>query len=315
MAKNRTPAPAQGVYADLATPRRANSAEADAAIFLDYLDSVARAGARGSRVDEAFRVDGLVLFGSTGEFIHFDLSERMRAAALAIRRSRVPVLIGVSHSTLEGALELADHANSIGAAGVLLMPPYFYGYPEDQIFHYYKLFAQGLGGSTLAYLHNSPLSANLMSPGLIERVLATGSFAGLFNEQNSSEFFERLRQSPLPQPVSLLGGDGDLSAQTTGIVSAIASALPELPVAMYRARASGQVSRMEELGRALEEFRSRLGPFPSIVGLKQAAIARGWLPPRYAVPPDPAMCESLQSFKEWFTQWLPDVLSKCATKG
>lgn len=308
MAKNRSPAPAQGVYADLATPCRANSTEADAAIFLDYLDYVARAGAEGCRVD------GLVLFGSTGEFIHFGVSERMRAAALTIRRSRIPVLIGVSHSTLEGALELADHASSIGATGVLLMPPYFYRYPEDQIFHYYELFAQGLGGSTLAYVHNSMLSANFMSPILIERLLATGSFAGVFNEQSSPEFFERLTQQQLLESVSMLGGDDDLQAPTTGIVSALASALPELPTAMYRARTSGQVSRLEELGLALKEFESRLLPFPSIIGLKQAAVVRGWLPPRYAVPPDPGMCKDLQSFKDWFTQWLPGVVSKCATK-
>ena len=91
---------ARGVYADLITPRRANSIEADAAAFLDDPDSVARAGGEGSHVD------GLVLFASMGEFIHFDVAERIRAAGLAIRRSRIPVLIGVSHSTLEGALSL-----------------------------------------------------------------------------------------------------------------------------------------------------------------------------------------------------------------
>jgi hypothetical protein len=54
--------------------------------------------------------------------------------------------------------------------------------------------------------------------------------------------------------------------------------------------------------------------FPAIVALKQAAIARGWMRAYFAVPPDAAMQARLQSFQEWFTRWLPGVLSKCATK-
>src|SRR5438552_19188477 len=100
--------PASGVYAALATPRRPNSIEADAAALLDYLDAIVRAG-----------VDGLVLFGSTGEFVHFDLGERMRLLMFAVRRSRVPVLVNVSHSTLVGAVDLAEHAVEIGASGLL----------------------------------------------------------------------------------------------------------------------------------------------------------------------------------------------------
>ena len=83
------PAPktlASGIYAALATPRRKDRVEPDTAAFLDYLDEVIRAG-----------VDGIVLFGSTGEFVHFDAVDRMQTLNLAIRRSRVPVLVNISH--------------------------------------------------------------------------------------------------------------------------------------------------------------------------------------------------------------------------
>jgi 4-hydroxy-tetrahydrodipicolinate synthase len=290
----------------LATPRRPNSTEADAAAFLDYLDYVARAGSDGARVD------GLVLFGSTGEFIHFDVAERMRAAALAIRRSRVPVLIGVSHSTLVGALELAEHAIAIKAAGVLLMPPYFYPYPADQVFHFYERFAENLGGETPIYLHNSMLSANPMSPELMRRLLETGAFAGVLSERATGLAMATANTH------SILNGDEVFVASAefvTGIVSAIAAALPELPVALHRALAGGQTERGEELRRDLRELWNRLTAFPAVIALKQAAIARGWMHPHFAVPLDPAIETRLQSFREWLTGWLPGVLSRCATKG
>ncbi len=125
-----SPIPATGVYAALATPRQLNTSKGDAAALLDYLDAIVAGG-----------VDGLVLFGSTGEFVHFDVEERMRILALAIKRSRVPMLVNVSHSTLAGALDLAEDAIANNAAGVLLMPPYFYRYSDDQIGEFYSRFA------------------------------------------------------------------------------------------------------------------------------------------------------------------------------
>src|SRR5436305_5213633 len=144
--------PASGVYAAIATPRRPNSIEADAAALLDYLDAVVRAG-----------VDGLVLFGSTGEFVHFDVGERMRLLMFAVRRSRVPVLVNVSHSTLAGAVELAEHSVDVGAAGVLLMPPYFYTYGDSQLARFYEDFVRLLGSKLSIYLYNLPSFTNRIS--------------------------------------------------------------------------------------------------------------------------------------------------------
>ena len=88
MGKKELAPPARGVYVALATPRPQNAVEADAAALFDYIDAISSKG-----------VDGLVLFGSTGEFVHFDLTERMRVLMLAKRRCRIPLLVNVAHST------------------------------------------------------------------------------------------------------------------------------------------------------------------------------------------------------------------------
>jgi len=86
----------QGVHAALTTPRRPDLSQADLGAALELVDFVSRAG-----------VDGVVLSGSTGEFPHFDIEDRLRLAQFAIRRSRAPVTVNVSHSSLDGALTLA----------------------------------------------------------------------------------------------------------------------------------------------------------------------------------------------------------------
>ena len=124
---------AQGVYAALATPRRKNLAAPDTAAFLDYLDAVARTG-----------VNGLVLFGATGEFIHFDMADRILALNLAMKRSRVPVIVNVSHSTLDGALALAEDAIDRGASGLLILAPYFYKYEDGDLEEFFLRFSQAV---------------------------------------------------------------------------------------------------------------------------------------------------------------------------
>ena len=71
---------AQGVFAALLTPRKINTTDADAAAQLEYIDHVLTAG-----------VDGVVLFGSTGEFVHFSIDERTRVIGSAPITARAAV--------------------------------------------------------------------------------------------------------------------------------------------------------------------------------------------------------------------------------
>src|SRR5260370_38991980 len=115
------------------TPQR-KGGEADVAAMLELVDFLAAAG-----------VNGIALLGSTGEFLHLTFDDRVRLVQLAVKRSRVPVLVGVGHSTLDGAIELGREAVSAGAAGLLLMPPYFFRYSQEDIHEFYLQFAATVG--------------------------------------------------------------------------------------------------------------------------------------------------------------------------
>src|SRR5713226_4174535 len=105
--KNRPKAsaggPLEGVIVAAVTPRRANGHSMDLGATLELLDFLG-----GSRAN------GIALLGSTGEFVHFALDDRSHMVNLAAKRSRLPLLVNVSDSTLDGAVELAREA---GAAG------------------------------------------------------------------------------------------------------------------------------------------------------------------------------------------------------
>src|SRR3954453_20561656 len=125
-----------GVYAAAVTPRRLGLQDINLGVMWDILDFLGD-----------HKVDGIVLLGATGEFVHFSNSERMRMMGLAPRRSRIPVIFNVSHSTLDGAIELGQAATASGAAGFLLMPPYFFRYSDDNIRAFYERFVSEIGAS------------------------------------------------------------------------------------------------------------------------------------------------------------------------
>jgi dihydrodipicolinate synthase/N-acetylneuraminate lyase len=306
MAHSAFPALAEGVYAALATPRRKDSIEPDTAALLDYLDAVVRAG-----------VDGLALFGATGEFVHFDVTERIHTLGLAIRRCRVPVLVNVSHSTLDGALILAEGAIDSGATGLLVMPPYFYRYSDGEVFHFYVQFAEFIERRVPIYLSNALAFTNPISGALAERLLGTGLFAGIKDASGDYELFQKLNEFRRKQEFRLLSGNERIYARSResgacGIVSGVAAALPELIVAMDKALREKRQDRVQALDEELQRFLDWISRFPATIGIKQAAVLRGWSQDHFAVPLDEADLADLDRFRAWFRDWLPAVLKVCS---
>src|ERR1039458_7360617 len=100
--------PFSGVIAAAVTPHGKRGDDPDIGATLELIDFLCAAG-----------VQGIALLGSTGEFVNLNFDDRGRLVYLAGKRSRVPVLAGVSHSTLDGALALGREASAAGAAGLL----------------------------------------------------------------------------------------------------------------------------------------------------------------------------------------------------
>lgn len=295
-----------GVFAALLTPRKPESTEADAGRLLEYLDRVSAGG-----------VNGLVFFGSTGEFVHFDLEERIRVVMLAAKRSRLPVLVNVSHSTLAGAIHLAEQAASAGAAGLLLMPPFFYRFSDGVIAEFYGQFVKAVGKEIPLYLYNFPQAGATISPELADRLLASGAFAGIKDSGTDRGLLEALLRIRDRHPFRLLVGNEtayvpSLSAGADGAVSGVAAAVPELAVALYRGIKAGDTQTTTVLAARLQELMSwvdRLSPIPA---LKQIAEFRSWLPFTLAVPLDEDARQDMKEYRKWLEAWLPATLAACA---
>ncbi len=293
---------AGGVYAALATPRLQNAAEADAAALFDYIDALSAKG-----------LAGLVLFGSTGEFIHYDIGERMRVLMLARKRSRLPVIVNVSHSTLVGAIDLAEDAVEADAAGLLLMPPYYFRYNSAQIREFYRQFTREIGNKARIYIYNIPQFTNAMAPELIEELLASGAFAGIKDSSGDWSLCERLLALRAQREFRLIIGNDAIYRRARmlgadGIISGVAAAAPELLLSLDQAIQAKDDARAKTLDARLQEFLAWLDKFPAPIGIKVAACARGWKLDNSAVPYDAETTAAKHEFESWLKDWLPQVL-------
>ena len=293
--------PIQGVYVAAVTPHRKEGHEADLGAMLELVDFLSAA-----------HVDGIALMGSTGEFLHLTFPDRIRLVHLAVKRSRVPILVGVAHSTLDGAVELAREGIAAGAAGLLLMPPYFFRYQQEEIREFYLEFAAEVGGSARIILYNIPLFTNPISIETAVDLLSSGRFAGIKDSSGDYDYFTRLLALRDRKPFTLLVGSDRIftrarQAGADGIISGVACAVPELLVALNRAIRSGQTAQVERLDSHLQEFLDWLEKFPTPVGVKTAAAARGLKIGPLATPLSPASSRLLEEFREWFRAWLPNV--------
>src|SRR6266567_7690819 len=72
-------------------------------------------------------VDGLVIAGTSGEFIALENHERLRLFELAcdVNAGRVPLIFGSGHYSTKLTIEMSQRAQELGAAAVIVILPYY----------------------------------------------------------------------------------------------------------------------------------------------------------------------------------------------
>lgn len=111
----------EGIYTPIITPFRA-----DLTINYDELASL---------VDNLIKsgVNGIIAGGTTGEYYALSMSERCEIMTFvkSTIKGRVPLIAGVGAIRTEESIDLALHAKSIGADGLLVGSP-FYAVPTER---------------------------------------------------------------------------------------------------------------------------------------------------------------------------------------
>jgi 4-hydroxy-tetrahydrodipicolinate synthase len=119
---------------------------------------------------------GLAIFGTNSEAASLAVAERV-ALTDALLEAGIPaakMMPGTGACSITDAVTLTRHAVRHGAAGVLMIPPFYYkGVSDDGVFAYYAEVIERVGDDRLAiYLYHFPLLTQVpITLALIERLL------------------------------------------------------------------------------------------------------------------------------------------------
>jgi 4-hydroxy-tetrahydrodipicolinate synthase len=116
-------------------------------------------------------VPGVIVLGTTGEFLRVSDEERHQLVETAVSHvnGRMKVLVGSMNAHTPTAVRYSKEAEELGADGLMIIPPYYYTPTEDEIFNYYKAICEAVGLPIMLY--NNPFTSNVdMSAKLVARL-------------------------------------------------------------------------------------------------------------------------------------------------
>jgi len=101
-------------------------------------------------------MDGIAVFGTSGEFPHIPLAEKKKLikAAAPVIKNKVEFVVGTGSMDVRETISLSEYAFENGADAVIVVGPYYYGLSEDSIFDYFSRVASSVSGNI--YLYNFP---------------------------------------------------------------------------------------------------------------------------------------------------------------
>jgi 4-hydroxy-tetrahydrodipicolinate synthase len=225
--------------------------------------------------------DALGVFGTTGEANSFTVAERVRVledlAAAGIAGARM--LPGTGACAVPDAVELTRAALKAGAAGVLMLPAFYYKNPSDEgMAAFFSEVIEKVGDARLkVYLYHFPQMAGVpITFGVIERLLKAhpGIVVGM---KDSSGEFENMRRAAREFPGFAVFPGADhllypmLKEGGAGAITACANIVSELSADIYRGFRTGK--DMTSAHERLSAARAAMSKFPYPPGLKAVMAA------------------------------------------
>lgn len=238
--------------------------------------------------------DALNVLGTTGEAMSLPLVQR-RAFMEALAGGGLPrdrMMIGTGAPALADAIELTRAAFTIGFAGALVMPPFFYrDASDDGVLQFFDALLGAVDpprGGVLLY--NFPrMSGITFSPHLTRRLVETfGDVIGGVKDSSNDAALQKALGEAHPQLAVFPSSEEDLTKARecgyAGCISGSVALWPELAARVWRGAASEQA--------ALSEKRRRLAGKPLIAEVRrQVAQATGEAAWNRSVPPLMALAE------------------------
>jgi 4-hydroxy-tetrahydrodipicolinate synthase len=237
------------------------------------------------------------------ESLNLTIAERklFAEAAVKVTAGRVPVSIHVSALAVEDTMELARHAEKIGADAILAITPYFWNPTEQALYDYFVRLGTSIGLPLIVYNSPSYLSGVEITGALVRRLIERlPNLIGMKEASFNSEKFTEIARAALalrPEFALIAGVEWLAPSVPLGGVGSYSSAgaiCPNLCAELYEACVAGEWPKARalqyKLARLWDLFRDQ---YPSSLKGGMVIMGRAVGPTR---PPLPTATPERQAY-------------------
>ncbi len=225
-------------------------------------------------------VHGIILGGTLGEASTLEQHEKetLIKTALSIVEGTIPVIINIAEQSTKGAIAVAQHAEQVGAQGLMLLPPMRYKATDYETVAYFKAIANSTSLPIMIY--NNPVDYKIeVTLDMMEELLeceniqaikeSTRDITNVIRLQN--RFGDRLK---VFTGVDTLGLES-LVIGAAGWVAGLVCAYPAETVAIYELVKAGRIEEALQIYRWFMPL-LELDISPQLVqNIKLAEVATG----------------------------------------
>lgn len=232
-------------------------------------------------------VNGIFILGTTGETQHlsFKVRKELIRKTCEFVAGRLPVLVGITDTSMYESLALADLAAECKADALVAAPPYYFALGQPELIEYYEALADKC--ALPLYLYNMPSHTKVMiEPETVLTLSHNKNIIGLKDSSANGVYFHKLLHLFKNRPdFGLFVGPEEMMASVVlmgahGGVAGGANLYPKLFVELYKAAEAKNMDRVAILQAKMMDVGIELysiGRFGSsyIKGLKSALALKG----------------------------------------
>ena len=198
-------------------------------------------------------VHALFILGTNGEApsLSYKLRKEYIKRTCELVNKRIPVLVGITDTSIAGSLDIADYSKSVGADAVVVAPPYYFPVAGEEMVDYFESLAPRLSLPFLIYNMPSHTKVHLTVE-IVRRAKELGAlgikdssgdmlyFYSLIEEFKDSPDFSIFTGTEIFLPETIMNGGH-------GAVAGGANLFPKMFVDLYNASVANDRETISKL--------------------------------------------------------------------
>ncbi|WP_298649429.1 dihydrodipicolinate synthase family protein [uncultured Proteiniphilum sp.] len=240
--KDKQLKPLEGIIVPLVTPLSGNN-RIDVHGLNNLIEHVIQGG-----------VHGIFILGTTGEAQSLSIKQReeMIRETSRILKNRLPLLVGISDTSINDSAALAQKADEAGAYAVVATPPYYFATEQSELIEYFDTLVSVL--PLPLFLYNMPVHTKVsFDAKTIKQIAQNKKVIGFKDSSANGTYLQTVMYAMKDDPEFMIFvGPEEMTAEMVlmgahGGVNGGANLFPELYVALYNAARFHNIERVRDL--------------------------------------------------------------------